>query len=126
MRTEPDLSLEASSPHVVGADKYALSCKLDCEMCLGRAEASRPVLRGSAANKCRCNSVTVAYLCSNRAATWVTPLKAREKRLRKNHRFCSYFANSRKVQHSVAPPLHGGGQGFESPRLHFKNTVFCG
>jgi hypothetical protein len=65
IRTEHDLSLEASSPHVVGVDKYALSCELACEMCLGRAEASRPVLRGSAANKRRCNSVTVTYLCSN-------------------------------------------------------------
>src|SRR3712207_6320745 len=23
------------------------------------------------------------------------------------------------------PPLHGGGQGFESPRLHLQNIVFC-
>jgi hypothetical protein len=65
IRTEHNLSLEASSPYVVGVDKYALSCELACEMCLGIAEASRPVLRGSAANKRRCNSVTVAYLCSN-------------------------------------------------------------
>jgi hypothetical protein len=41
-------------------------------MCLGRAEVSRPVLRDSAANKRRCNSVTVSYLCSN-------PSKAPEK-----------------------------------------------
>ena len=25
----------------------------------------------------------------------------------------------------MSPPLHGGGQGFESPRLHSKNTLFC-
>jgi hypothetical protein len=65
-------------------------------------------------------------MCSNRAATWVTLLKAREKQSRKNHRFCSYFANSGKVQQGLAPPLHGGGQGFESPRLHSKISTFAG
>ena len=55
---------------------------------------------------------------SGSAATWVTPLKAWEKHLHKNHCFCSNFATSRKVQHTVASPLHGGGSGFESPRLH--------
>src|SRR5215203_5189744 len=63
--TEHDLSLKVSSPRIVGVDKYALSCELTCEMCLGKAEASRPVLCGSAANKRRCNPVTVAYPCSN-------------------------------------------------------------
>ena len=29
-----------------------------------------------------------------------------------------YFAHSRKRQKSINPPLHGGGQGFESPWLH--------
>src|SRR5215218_2236163 len=73
-------------------------------------------------------TAVVQQPCSNRAATWVTPLKAWEKHLHKNHRFCSNFATSRKVQHTVASPLHGGGQGFESPRLHSGNrlsTRFC-
>ncbi len=29
-----------------------------------------------------------------------------------------YSLNSRELQQSVAPPLHGGGQGFKCPRLH--------
>jgi hypothetical protein len=44
-----------------------------CEMRLGRTEAPRPVLRSSAAYKRRCNPVTVAYRCSNRAATVQQP-----------------------------------------------------
>src|SRR5215210_575471 len=26
---------------------------------------------------------------------------------------------------NAIPPLHGGGQGFEPPRLHSKNTLLC-
>ena len=55
--------------------------------------------------------------CSN-------PSKSSEssgKASRKNMRVCSDFASTRKLQKSIVPPLHGGGQGFESPRLHFRN-----
>jgi hypothetical protein len=64
-------------------------------------------------------------VCSNRAATRVNDLKARERRREVNTGFCSGFANSRKLQQSVAPPLHGGGQGFESPRLHLWYVLIC-
>jgi hypothetical protein len=53
LRAESVLSLGASAPPIVGVDRYALSCKLD--MCLGRAEASRPMLRSSAVYKRRCS-----------------------------------------------------------------------
>jgi hypothetical protein len=95
-------------------------------MCLGRAEVSRPVLRSSAANKRRCNSVTVAHLCSNRAATRVNLLKTRERHRKENMRVCSYFANPGTLQKGMMPPLHGGGQGFESPRLHPRIRAFAG
>ena len=36
---------------------------------------------------------------------------------------CRYFAISRNLWKAIMPPLHGGGQGFESPRLHFQNLV---
>jgi hypothetical protein len=65
-------------------------------------------------------------VCSNRAATWVNVLQAREKRQRKNCLFCRYFARSGKVQQCVVPPLHGGGRGFESPRLHSQKCRFAG
>ena len=90
-----------------------------CEMHLGRTEASKPMSRGSAAYKRRYSSVIVAYLCSNRGATRVNLLKYQEQRFSRNTCFCSDFASSGKVQQSVAPPLHGGGQGFDSPRLHY-------
>src|SRR5215208_449789 len=63
--------------------------------------------------------------CSNRAATRVNDLKAREKRHEGNARVCSASASFRKLQQSIVPPLYGGGQGFESPRLHSENVLFC-
>jgi hypothetical protein len=71
-------------------------------------------------------STASSSMCSNRVATRVNDLKAWEKRHRGNTRFCSDFANSGKAQQSVAPPLHGGGQGFESPRLHLQKCRFAG
>ena len=63
--------------------------------------------------------------CSNRAATRANFPKAREKHRTEKMCVCSDFATSGKAQQRVAPPLHGGGQGFESPRLHSQNVVFC-
>ena len=40
-------------------------------------------------------------------------------------RFCSDFARFRKLQQSIVPLLHGGGQGFDSPRLHFDKSSIC-
>jgi hypothetical protein len=57
-------------------------------------------------------------LCSNRAATWTNILKPQEKHQIDNMLICGGFANSRNLQQTFAPPLYGGGQGFESPRLH--------
>jgi hypothetical protein len=66
-----------------------------------------------------------AYLvCSNRAATRVNLLKTRAKCSRKKIAICRCFASSRTLQQTIVPPLHGGGQGFESPRLHSRNFVF--
>src|SRR5215216_7622590 len=42
---------------------------------------------------------------------------------RANTAFCRNFANSRNLWQSIFPLLHGGGQGFESPRLH---SIFAG
>jgi hypothetical protein len=64
-------------------------------------------------------------MCSNRAATRVNLLKARERHYTENVRVCRYFASIRNLQQSIVPPLHGGGQGFDSPRLHFENVVIC-
>jgi hypothetical protein len=64
-------------------------------------------------------------MCSNRAATRVNILKAREKRHEGNARICSDFASFRKLQQSIVPLLHGGGQGFDSPRLHFQESPIC-
>ena len=41
-------------------------------------------------------------------------------------RFCSYFANYEMVEKNIVPLLHGGGQGFESPRLHFRKAHLAG
>src|SRR5829696_5055698 len=38
---------------------------------------------------------------------------------------CSYFASSGKLWESMVPPLHGEGQGFDSPRLHSLNILIC-
>jgi hypothetical protein len=65
----------------------------------------------------RLSRLVRTHLC---AAIRVNLLKRWEKRNRPNTSICSYFASIRKLQQSVAPPLHGGGQGFESPRLHSK------
>ena len=34
-----------------------------------------------------------------------------------------YHRCSRNLQQTISPPLHGGGQGFESPRLHFQKML---
>src|SRR5919112_1725494 len=37
---------------------------------------------------------------------------------------CRNFASSsNNLWQTIMPPLHGGGQGFESPRLHFINLL---
>ena len=112
--TEHDLSLKGSSPHIVGVDKYALSCELTCEMCLGKAEASRPVLCDSAANKRRCNPVTVAYPCSNRAATRVNLLKTGGKRRRANTSICRYFV-TREISSRLSDSLCTAEVGGSNP-----------
>ena len=66
-----------------------------------------------------------ALRCSNRAATRVNILKVRAKCSWKKIAICRYFAIPRNVQQPIKPPLHGGGQGFESPRLHSENVVIC-
>jgi hypothetical protein len=38
---------------------------------------------------------------------------------------CRNFASSRNLWKTVLPPSHGGGQGFESPRVHSENLPFC-
>src|SRR4028119_1666223 len=70
-----------------------------------------------AGEKTERNSVTLACLCSSRSATRANLLKRREKRNRPNTSICGYFAVAGKAQQTIAPPLHGGGRGFESPRL---------
>jgi hypothetical protein len=65
------------------------------------------------------NANRAPELCLSCAATRVNDLKAQEKRNLENTGVCSYFASSGKLWETIVPPLHGGGQGFESPRLHF-------
>jgi hypothetical protein len=62
-------------------------------------------------------------LCSNRAATRVNLLKHREERQYRNRPTCTDSANSRNLEQTISAPLHGGGQGFESPRLHYKGAL---
>src|SRR5215212_8542218 len=62
-------------------------------------------------------------VCSNRAATRVKDLTARENRDEENTRFYSNFANSGNLQQPILSPFHGGGQGsifytFGSPSTH--------
>jgi hypothetical protein len=59
------------------------------------------------------------------AATRVNLLKCREIHQTQNPSICSYFASSRNVWQTIAPPLHGGAQGFVSPRLHSQRLEFC-
>ena len=66
-----------SSPHVVGVDKHAPSCKLDTSATL--------VLSGSGKHECivlflvgRCSSAIALCLCSNRAATRGNIVKGQE------------------------------------------------
>ena len=82
------------------------------------------VVRGSG-RRLGGRSTAGSSMCSNRAATRVNDLKAREKRHAGNTRFCSGFAISRKFQQRILPPLHGGAQGFESSRLHSEKALFC-
>ncbi len=70
-------------------------------------------------------STASSSMCSNRAATRVNLLKHQEKQYTRNTLVCSYFAIAGKAQQTIAPPLHGGGQGFESLRLHSWNMPFC-
>jgi hypothetical protein len=62
---------------------------------------------------------------SNRAATRVEPLKTRATYSPNKIAICRYFASSRNLWQASLPPLHDGGQGFESPRLHFENVAIC-
>ena len=67
-------------------------------------------------------SRTAAFVqqpCSNPA-----DINTQEKHHTDNMVICRYFASFRKVRKSMVPPLHGGGQGFESPRLHSENLLF--
>jgi hypothetical protein len=59
------------------------------------------------------------------AATRVNLPKCQEKRQRRNAAMCRHFASSRTLRQTIRPPLHGGGQGFESPRLHSENQMIC-
>jgi hypothetical protein len=65
-------------------------------------------------------------LCSNRAATRVNLLKAQEKHYTDNPLICRHFVSHRNPQQTIEPPLHGGGRGFESHRLHSKLCRFAG
>ena len=40
-----------------------------------------------------------------------------------NPLFCRRFAISGNLQHIITPLLHAGGQGFESPRLHYLSAL---
>jgi hypothetical protein len=57
--------------------------------------------------------------CIIGAATRVNLLKTRAKYSRKKIVICRNFASSRNLWQIILPPLHGGGQGFDSPRLYF-------
>jgi hypothetical protein len=65
------------------------------------------------------------HLCSNRAATRVNILKCWEKLHRPKICICRGFARPRNLQQTVVPPSHGGGQGFESPRVHLLFVAIC-
>ena len=60
-------------------------------------------------------------LCSNRAATQANDHKRLRKAFRENGLVCRYFRTTANNHEIMNPPLHGGGQGFESPQLHSKN-----
>jgi hypothetical protein len=64
------------------------------------------------------NKIHTRRVCSNRAATRVNIVKAREKLPRPNASICSNFASYRNLQKTIAPPSHGGGHEFESRRVH--------
>jgi hypothetical protein len=89
-----------------------------------------PMPTGTCITRCGPGSHTslilASILCSNRAATRVNDLKVREKCHVEITSVCRRFANSRKLRQSILPPLHGGGQGFESPRLHSETYRFAG
>ena len=63
------------------------------------------------------------HLCSNRAATRIILLKTRAKHFQKKSVICRHFASSSNPQQTISPPSHGGGQGFESPRVHSSSPL---
>jgi hypothetical protein len=60
-------------------------------------------------------------LCSNRAAAHTNNDERTRWVIRRNYPISGDSRTPANNDESLKPPLHGGGQGFESPRLHSRN-----
>src|SRR5215208_96053 len=92
---------------------YRRACPT-CEISSGRPEAPRSIPLDSAAYKRRLDSVTVVYLCSNRAATGADNLTYRENPSREHPAISQDCVNFCTEWKTIRLLLCGRGQWFES------------
>jgi hypothetical protein len=62
---------------------------------------------------------------SNRTVTRENVREQQQRHLARNRFIYAVFGTPGNAREGVAPPSHGGGQGFKSPRVHFFFVAIC-